>query len=64
MEFLVDFGNWLWLAVTDESIAGAIKPRVMFFGFLFTVVAWLIKRTKSTADDELLSALKERFFPE
>ena len=56
--------NWLWNAVTDEVIAAAVNPRMIFFGFIATIVAFIVKRTKSTADDELLAALRNKFFPE
>ena len=64
MEFIIDALNWLWMAITDDVIAAAVKPRLMFFGFIATVVTFIVKRTKSTADDELLAALRQKFFPE
>ena len=63
MEVITDILNWFWMAITDEAIAGAIKPRLMVFGAVATVITWYVKRTKSTADDELLDALKRRLFP-
>ena len=63
MDFM-ELINWLWMAVTDEVIAAAVKPRMMFFGFIATVVTWAVKRTKWKADDELLNALRKKFFPE
>ena len=63
METLIGILDWCWMAITDEAIAGAIKPRLMVFGAVATVITWYVKRTKSTADDELLDALKRRLFP-
>ena len=54
---------WLWGSITDAAIAGAIKPRMMFFGVIATVITWYVRRTKSTADDELLDSIKRRLFP-
>ena len=54
---------WLWESITDAAIAGAIKPRMMFFGVIATIITWYVKRTKSTTDDDLLDAIKRRLFP-
>ena len=59
MEFL----SWLWQAITDDSIIAAVKPRMILFGTIATILGLLVKRTKSTFDNEAWAALKDRFFP-
>jgi len=56
--------NWIWQAITDEAISSAFKPRIIFFTFIGTVLVWLVSRTKTTADDELLAELRKKFFPD
>ena len=62
MEF-TDILNWVWQAITDESIEAAVRPRMIFFSFLALLVTFIAKRTKSKDDDAFLNALRERFFP-
>ena len=57
MEYATDILNWLWIAVTDESITGAIKPRMIFFGMLLAVIRYWVKRTPSDDDDKLMDEL-------
>ena len=58
MDFMLPYLDWLWQAVTDESITQAIKPRMIFFGVITVIIGWIVKRTPSTEDDELLKNLK------
>jgi hypothetical protein len=58
MDFLVPYLDWIWSAITDESITGAVKPRMIVFGALTVIIGWWVKRTPGTEDDELLDNLR------
>ena len=63
MDVILSGINWLWQAITDESIAGAVKPRLMFFGALLIVFRHWAKKTAATWDDELVDRIRQRLFP-
>ena len=63
MDLILSALNWFWMAITDESIAGAVKPRLMAFGALVVVMGHYAKKTKATWDDELVDRIRQRLFP-
>lgn len=43
---------------SDRAILGLLDTHTVLIGFLFTVLGIWVKRTKTTADDQILDALK------
>jgi hypothetical protein len=53
--------EWIWHNITDEALAAAFKPRMIFFGSIGVLISIIVKHTKTKIDDEFIAALKQRF---
>ena len=60
MEFIKEFMDWFWGIRTDMLITSWVKGNVILASFFGAIVTYIVKRTKTTADNEVLQAIKRR----
>jgi len=60
MEWLADFIVWLSTVGTDTIMVGIAKNNIIVGGLIIAVISAIIKRTKTTLDDDILEMFKGR----
>ena len=58
MEFTTELFNWFWSLKTDNLIIPFVKANAILLTTGGTFIAWWVKRTPSTDDDELIDKLR------
>ena len=60
MEYVNEFINWFWQLKTDALITTWGKANMIITGIIVAIISIKVKQTKTTADDEVLAAIKRR----
>ena len=56
----MEFIEWFWQLRTDGLITAWVKGNVILSSVMAGVIAYIVKRTATTADDEMIGVIKRR----